>query len=197
MAGAPSPPKGKSPGNHISQGFSPSVFIFLVPVFGHGLFVMAPLTKCLPVCFIPKQLFIPTVRNDMVHHCCFHKFFLFPAFLTQRMCFQEPASGSPPAAVIATSGSSSPVSHMQFCMFRTIIPCGQFRTTRMLAGLLRFSRHGVTTSSRRRNIYPQSPPAGIPAGCVTSHWLFPGNVSVLLSSYGIHRILPGIFPSSK
>ena len=141
MAGAPLPPKGKSPGNHISQGFSPSVFIFLVPVFGHGLFVMAPLTKCLPVCFIPKQLLIPTVRNNVVHHCCFYKFPLLPAFLTQRMCFQEPASGSPPAAVIATSGRSDSVSHMELRMFLTTIPIRKHRAARMFARFLRLSRH--------------------------------------------------------
>jgi hypothetical protein len=86
----------------ISQGFSLSVFVFLITVFRHRLCIMAILTQCLPVGLIPEQFSISTVRNHMVHNGSFHQLPTFPAPDTQRMFFQIPAPGFPPASVITS-----------------------------------------------------------------------------------------------
>ena len=166
-----------------------SIFILLIPVLGHGLAVMAVLTQCLPVGFIPEQLLIPTMRHDMIYHRCLHQPALFLAPDTQRMCFQEPAPCPAPPAVIPAPGRRCPVTAMQCFMFLTIYPVRQFRASLMLTWFLRLSRHGITTSSLRRNIYPRLLPVGIPAGSAISPLHFLMILPVPSSSYGTHRIL--------
>ncbi len=110
---------------------------------------------------------------------------------TQRVCFQEPAPCPAPPAVIPAPGRRCPVTAVQCFMLLTIYPVRQFRASRMLTWFLRISRHGITTSSRRRNISLQLLPAGIPAGSAISPLLFLMIFPVPSSSYGTHRILHG------
>lgn len=90
----------KSPG--VSQGFSLSVFVFLITLFRHRLSIMAILTQRLPVGLSPEQFFLSTVRNNMIHNGGFHQLPTFPAPDTQRVFFQIPAPGFPPASVITS-----------------------------------------------------------------------------------------------
>jgi len=43
-------------------------FIFLKSILGHGLHIMVMLTKRLPVIFVPEELRITSVRNDVVNN---------------------------------------------------------------------------------------------------------------------------------
>lgn len=117
--------------------------IFLIPIFRHGLLIMTGLAETLPVPFIPEQFFIPTMRYDMIHHRSFYQHFLHSALLTQRMCFQESASGFLPMPVISTPIRGSTIIPMYFSVLFTIKSCSQLRTSRMLAGLLWFHRHSI------------------------------------------------------
>jgi hypothetical protein len=104
----------------ISQGFSLSVFVFLITVFCHRLSIMAILTQRLPVGLIPEQFFISTMRNHMVHNGGFHQLPTFPAPDTQRVFFQVPSPGFPPASVITPLRCSGTLCLIQIAVFFTI-----------------------------------------------------------------------------
>ena len=165
----------------------PSVMELLIAVLRHGFMVMAALTKRLPVALIPEQLRIPSVWNDMVNHARFHQASLLHAFHAEGMCFQESFPCFLPPAIVSTDGCAGSVRGVQPCMFFTVHPARQLRASRMPAWFHRFPRHGVTTSSRRRNTCQRLPPAGTAAGSAVSHSPSPATAPVLPSSYGSGR----------
>ena len=63
---------------------------------------MAFFTKRLPVCLIPEQPLIASVRNDMIHHCRRDNFSLCLTESAQRMLLQEESTGLTPAADVPT-----------------------------------------------------------------------------------------------
>ena len=165
----------------------PSVMELLIAVLRHGFMVVAALTKALPVALVPEQLRIPSVGDDVVNHGCFHQPSLLHAPDAEGMCFQETFPCFLPSAIVSPDGCACPVRGVQPQMFFTVHPVRQLRASRMPAWFHWFPRHGVTTSSRRRNIYQRLPPAGTPAGSVISHSPFPATAPVLPSSYGSGR----------
>ena len=69
--------------------------------------VMAGSTQRLPVAFIPEQLLIAPMRNDMVNHRCRGDLPVLHALIAQRIALQEAGAGFAPAAVIATGFSAA------------------------------------------------------------------------------------------
>lgn len=165
----------------------PSVMELLIAVLRHGLMVVAALTKCLPVALIPEQLCIPSVWDDVINNRCFHQPSLLHAPDAEGMCFQETCPCFLPPAIVSPDGCAGSVGGVQPCMFLTVHPVRQLRASGMSARFHRFPRHGVTTSSRRRNTCQRLPPVGTPAGSAVSRSPSPMTAPVLPSSYGNGR----------
>jgi len=64
---------------------------------------MAVLAKGLPVCFIPKQLLVTTVWDDVIYHRGGRELSLSHTFRTQRMLLEERFSRFAPAGIISAS----------------------------------------------------------------------------------------------
>lgn len=64
--------------------------------------VMTARTQRLPVVFIPEQLFITPMRDDMVNHRRRCDFAVSHAFSAQRIALQEAGAGFSPTAIITT-----------------------------------------------------------------------------------------------
>ena len=120
-----------------------------ISVFRPCLAVMTGLAKSLPVTFIPHQVRITTVRNDMVDHgrCCEPSLCFAPH--TQRMPAEvRLAEPLPPAAVATLSGRRSVwVQGLVFVAVRTL---GQFRTAGVLARFQCLPRHKVHLRIQRK-----------------------------------------------
>ena len=117
-----------------------SISIDGISVFRPCLAVMARLAKSLPVAFIPHQMRITTVRNDMVDHGRCREPSLCFAPHTQRMPAEVRLAQSLPLAAVATLGGrrSVWVQGLVFVAGRTL---GQSRTAGMLARFQCLPRH--------------------------------------------------------
>ena len=113
-----------------------------ISVFRPCLAVVAGLTESLPVAFIPHQMRITTVRNDMVDHGRCREPSLCFAPHTQRMPVEIRFAESLPPAAVSTLGGRRSV-WVQGLVFVAVRTFGQFRTAGMLAGFLTFLRHKV------------------------------------------------------
>ena len=111
-------------------------------VFCPCLVVMAGLAKSLPVAFIPHQMRITTVRNDMVDHSCCCEPSLCFAPHTQGMPAEVRLAESLPSAAVSTLGGRRSV-WVQGLMLCTVQAVCQVGTAGVLAGLLTFLRHKV------------------------------------------------------
>jgi len=69
---------------------------------------MAVLAQGLPVTFIPEEIFISTVRKDMVNNCRRRELAVSLALYAQGIPFQVSFPGGPPSGVITTVGSDFP-----------------------------------------------------------------------------------------
>ena len=74
-----------------------------------GLMIMAAFAKRLPVAFVPKQLHVAPVRDDVVNHGGGREFALLHTFRTQRMAAKKPCAGGAPLAAISPTGGVFPV----------------------------------------------------------------------------------------
>ena len=117
-----------------------SIPIDRISVFRPCLVVMAGLAKSLPVAFIPHQMRITTVRNDMVDHSCCCEPSLCLATHTQRMPAEvRLAEPLPPAAVATLGGRRSVwVQGLMLCTVQTVCQIG---TAGMLAWFQCLPRH--------------------------------------------------------
>ena len=61
---------------------------------------MAALAKGLPVFFIPEELLISSVRDDVIHDRCRGQYTVLSAFRTERISLQEGSTGFTPTAVV-------------------------------------------------------------------------------------------------
>ena len=113
-----------------------------ISVFCPRLAVMAGLAKSLPVAFIPHQMRITTVRNDMVDHGRCREPSLCFAPHTQRMPAEVRLAQSLPLAAVATLGSRQSV-WMQCLVLFTVAAVGKVRTAWVTAGSFGFMGHGV------------------------------------------------------
>ena len=103
-----------------------------ISVFRPCLAVVAGLAKSLPVAFIPHQVRITTVRNDMVDHGrCREPSMCFTTH-TQRMLPQVRLAEPLPLAAVATLGGRRSV-WVQGLMLCTIQTVCQIGTARVLA----------------------------------------------------------------
>ena len=75
---------------------------------------MAVFAQGLPVAFIPEEVFISTVGEDMVNNCGRHEFAIALALYAQGISFQVSLPGRPPSGVITTIRSAFP------CIQRTM-----------------------------------------------------------------------------
>ena len=117
-----------------------SIPIDRISVFRPCLVVMAGLAKSLPVAFIPHQMRITTVRNDMVDHSCCCEPSLCFAPHTQGMPAEVRLAESLPSAAVSTLGGRRSV-WVQGLMLCTVQAVCQIGTAWVLAGLLTFLRH--------------------------------------------------------
>ena len=127
-------------------------------VFCPCLAVMAGLTESLPVAFIPHQMRITTVRNDMVDHGRCREPSLCFAPHTQRMPAEVCLADTLPLAAVATLGGRWSVG-MQGLMLCTIQTVCQVGTAGMLTWFQCLPRHRDTPHSRthRRSHSPFPP----------------------------------------
>ena len=119
-----------------------SISIDGISVFRPCLAVMAGLAKSLPVAFVPHQMRITTVGNDMVDHSCCCEPSPCHTLHAQRMLPQVRLAEPLPPAAVATLGGRRSV-WVQGLVFVAVRTFGQFRTAGMLAGFLTFLRHKV------------------------------------------------------
>ena len=118
------------------------ILILRSAVFASGFPVMAGLAKSLPVAFIPHQVRITTVRNDMVDHGRRREPSLCFATHTQRMPAEvHLAEPLPPAAIATLSGRRSVwVQGLMLCTVQTVCQIG---TAGVLAWFQCLPRHKV------------------------------------------------------
>ena len=109
-----------------------SISIDGISVFRPCLAVMAGLAKSLPVAFVPHQMRITTVGNDMVDHSCCCEPSPCHTLHAQRMLPQvRLAEPLPPAAVATLGGRRSVwVQGLMLCTIQTVCQIG---TARVLA----------------------------------------------------------------
>ena len=119
-----------------------SVGVFRSVVLVSGFPVMAGLAKSLPVAFIPHQMRITTVRNDMVDHGRCREPSLCLATHTQGMPAEVRLAEPLPPASVATLGGRRSV-WVQELMLRTIQTVCQVGTAGMLAWFQCPPRHKV------------------------------------------------------
>ena len=86
------------------------------PCFGRAVFlhssscflIMAAFAKRLPVAFIPKQLPVAPMRDDVINHGGGRELALLHAFRAQRMAAEKPCAGCSPLAAISPTGGIFP-----------------------------------------------------------------------------------------
>ena len=125
------------------------ITVFRSVVLVSGFPVMAGLAKSLPVTFIPHQMRITTVRNDMVNHGRCREPSLCLATHTQRMPAEvRLAESLPPAAVSTLSGRRSVwVQGLMLCTVQTVCQIG---TAGVLAWFQCLPRHKVRLRIQRK-----------------------------------------------
>ena len=117
-----------------------SIPIDRISVFRPCLVVMAGLAKSLPVAFIPHQMRITTMRNDMVDHGRCREPSLCFATHTQRMLPQVRLADTLPLAAVTTLGGRRSV-RVQGLMLCTVQTVCQIGTAGMLAWFQCLPRH--------------------------------------------------------
>ena len=117
-----------------------SIKILRVTVLTSGFPVVAGLAKSLPVAFIPHQMRITTMRNDMVDHGRCREPSMCFAPHTQRMLPQVRLAEPLPLAAVATLGGRRSV-WVQGLVFVAVRTLGQSRTAGMLARFQCLPRH--------------------------------------------------------
>lgn len=70
--------------------------------------VMTAFAKRLPVAFIPEQILVAPVRDDVVNHGGGREFALLHTLRTQRMAAKKPCAGCAPLAAISPTGGVFP-----------------------------------------------------------------------------------------
>lgn len=111
-----------------------------ISVFRPCLAVVAGLAKSLPVAFIPHQMRITTMRNDMVDHGRCREPSMCFAPHTQRMLPQVRLAEPLPLAAVTTLGGRRSV-WVQGLVFVAVRTLGQSRTAGMLARFQCLPRH--------------------------------------------------------
>lgn len=119
-----------------------SIKILRVTVLTSGFPVVAGLAKSLPVAFIPHQMRITTVRNDMVDHGRCREPSLCLATHTQGMPAEVRLAEPLPPAAVATLGGRRSV-WVQGLMLCTVQAVCQIGTAGMLAWFQCLPRHKV------------------------------------------------------
>ena len=109
-------------------------------VFRPCLAVMAGLAKSLPVAFIPHQMRITTVRNDMVDHSCCCEPSLCFAPHTQRMPAEVRLADTLPLAAVATLSGRRSVGVKRLVLLAVLV-LGQIRTVGVTAWAFTLPRH--------------------------------------------------------
>ena len=117
-----------------------SIKILRVTVLTSGFPVVAGLAKSLPVAFIPHQMRITTVRNDMVDYSCCCEPSPCHTLHAQRMLPQVRLAEPLPLAAVATLGGRRSV-WVQGLVFVAVRTLGQSRTAGMLARFQCLPRH--------------------------------------------------------
>ena len=117
-----------------------SISIDGISVFRPCLAVMAGLAKSLPVAFIPHQMRITTVRNDMVDYSCCCEPSPCHTLHAQRMLPQVRLAEPLPLAAVTTLGGRRSV-WVQGLVFVAVRTLGQSRTAGMLARFQCLPRH--------------------------------------------------------
>lgn len=131
-----------------TRGTCHSSYFALIPVLRMAvliscLLVVAPLTESLPVGFVPEELRITAMWNDVVNYSCLRVHALFHAFLAKRMSRKVTLTRFLPAPAIPTTPRTSDLLWVKRFMLLTILlSCrDQLRTAWMSAGNHRFTWH--------------------------------------------------------
>ena len=74
-------------------------------IFGGGLDVVALFAQCLPIALIPKQLFVSTMRSDVVHNCCHYNLTARMVLDAQWMLCEVRFARLAPTCIITTLGT--------------------------------------------------------------------------------------------
>ena len=126
----------------------------LIPIDGISVFrpclaVMARLAKSLPVAFIPHQMRITTVGNNMVDHGRHREPSLCFAPHTQRMPAEVCLADTLPLAAVATLGGrwSVGMQGLMLCIIQTVCQVG---TAGMLTWFQCLPRHKVHLRIQRK-----------------------------------------------
>ena len=126
-----------------------SIKILRVTVLTSGFPVVAGLAKSLPIAFIPHQMRITTMRNDMVDHGRCRESSLCFATHTQGMLAEIRLAEPLPLAAVATLGGRRSV-WVQGLVFVAVRTLGQSRTAGMLARFQCLPRHKIHLRIQRK-----------------------------------------------
>ena len=118
------------------------------------LLVMVALAQALPVAFIPEQLPVATMRNDVIDYSRRSQLVLFHAFHTQRISGEESLSRCPPPGVISPSirTPAQPVTaprHMIFAEY--LAHLAEARASGIAAGPIWFLGHILLLSKQQKS----------------------------------------------
>ena len=111
-----------------------------ISVFRPCLVVMARLAKSLPVAFIPHQMRITTVRNDMVDYSCCCEPSPCHTLHAQRMLPQVRLAEPLPLAAVATLSGRRSV-RVKKLVLLAVLALGQIRTAGVTAWAFTLPRH--------------------------------------------------------
>ena len=117
-----------------------SIPIDRISVFRPCLVVMAGLAKSLPVAFIPHQMRITTVRNDMVDYSCCCEPSPCHTLHAQRMLPQVRLAEPLPLAAVATLSGRRSV-RVKKLVLLAVLALGQIRTAGVTAWAFTLPRH--------------------------------------------------------
>ena len=109
-------------------------------VFRPCLAVMAGLAKSLPVAFLPHQMRITTVRNDMVDYSCCCEPSPCHTLHAQRMLPQVRLAEPLPLAAVATLSGRRSV-RVKKLVLLAVLALGQIRTAGVTAWAFTLPRH--------------------------------------------------------
>ena len=121
---------------------------------------MAALAQGLPVFFIPEQLLVPSMRDDVIHNR--RRFYNanLQALSTQRITSQVPVAGNTPFTIIATlcSTSAHSVSAVLAVLWAIHTTVAEIGAARIAAGTLWCSWHvPPQMKSSPRSSYTEPP----------------------------------------
>ena len=129
-----------------------SIKILRVTVLTSGFPVVAGLAKSLPVAFIPHQMRITTMRNDMVDHGRCREPSMCFAPHTQRMLPQVRLAEPLPLAAVTTLGGRRSV-WVQGLMLCTVQTVCQIGTAGVLTWFQCLPRHKVHLRIQRKPMW--------------------------------------------